>query len=114
MNNVAFLLSGQYDLEIKCALFYSRFKTNAVSEDEVNEPEILDALERFKSVYRQKVQSIFDEADKQDKENLLIKLRSSNTPHEMGTVSEIAAKYKISKSEVRRRKEAGTLHELAA
>lgn len=34
-------------------------------------------------------------------------------PHEMGTVAEIAAKYNISKSEVRRLKAAGQLHTLS-
>jgi DNA invertase Pin-like site-specific DNA recombinase len=43
----------------------------------------------------------------------LATLRKTNQPHEMGTVSEIAIKYGISKSEVRRMKANGTLESLA-
>lgn len=39
-------------------------------------------------------------------------LQQQMAPHEMGTVAEIAERFGISKSEVRRRKAAGTLHEL--
>lgn len=114
INNVAFLLMGQYDIEIKCAFFYSYLRKNASSVEELEIPEVLEPLRRLKDMYRREVQDIFSEAAKQDRAELLAKLKNTNMPHEMGTVSEIAAKYNISKSEVRRRKADGTLHELVA
>lgn len=106
------VLTGHYDLELKCAFFFTFMKKSAQTEAELEIPEVLLPLERLKNLYRSDIQAIFDHAAKLDREALLKQLKDSNKPHEMGTVAEIAAKYGISKSEVRRRKTDGTLHEL--
>jgi len=113
MSNVAFLLMGQYDLEMKCAFFYTHMKKPPTSLEDLEVPEVLETLERFKDMYRKDVQMIFAQAAKEDKHQLLDSLKNTNKPHEMGTVTEIALKYNVSKSEVRRRKLEGTLAELA-
>lgn len=118
-SHMAFIVMGNHDHALKCAHFFQHFKRMPTNEEELEAPEVLVMLERTKNYFRSVIQQIFDEADRQDRleqqakqRELLEQLRDSNKPHEMGTVAEIAAKYGISKSEVRRRKADGTLHEL--
>ena len=47
----------------------------------------------------------------QKKRDLVAKHKEAQKPHSLGTVAEIAARYNISKSEVRRRKADGTLED---
>ena len=112
IESIALIVAGNYDLEIKCAFFQTYFHKSAESLEALEVKEVLGPLERLKDHYRRGIQEIFEEAAKQDKAELLEQLKETNKPHEMGTVSEIAAKYGISKSEVRRRKADGSLHEL--
>lgn len=116
---MAFILTGHYDYELKCALYFQHHRKAPSSDADLGDETVIVMLERLKNFIRSIVQGIFDAAARQDQmeqeENrkaLLHRLRESNKPHEMGTVAEIAAKYGISKSEVRRRKADGTLHEL--
>jgi len=109
MENVAFILVGRYDLELKCAFYVSYMKKNAEKIEDIEIPEVLESLECLKNLYRRDIKAIFDQAAELDKVDLIARLKESNKPHEMGTVSEVAAKYGISKSEVRRRKLDGTL-----
>lgn len=80
------------------------------------EADIDVSYERLIEIARQNVQRIFDMVDADIKREIAEKqqtvkeeLKASNAPSEFGTVSEIAAKYGISKSEVRRLKQAGEL-----
>lgn len=75
-------------------------------------------LARLKDYIRSYVQGFFREVERQEimqqrvrLEQMRESLKASNRPHAAGTVSEIAAQLGISKSEVRRRKAAGTLDE---
>jgi hypothetical protein len=107
---ITFILMGEYDLVLKCGLYFSLLKKTAENEEDLEIPEVLVALERLKNMHRETIAAVFEM--EQDKVTLIAKLKETNKPHEMGTVSEIATKYGISKSEVRRRKAEGTLHEL--
>ena len=118
-SQIAFILMGRHDYELKCGFHFQHFREAPTSDADLEKPEVLLLLERTKNYFRDYVQNIFNEAARQDqleqankRKELLKQLRNSNKPHEMGTVAEIAAKYGISKSEVRRRKADGTLHEL--
>lgn len=93
-------------------LYWQTKKTAAETLEDLETPEVLQMLNRLKSTCRSDINALFEAADKQDKADLIEKLKETNKPHEMGTVSEIAEKFGISKSEVRRRKADGTLHEL--
>lgn len=109
---LARILVGTHDEDILCAMHFVR--TNSVPEALAmvrNEQNLAD-LERFKDGLRQGIAEIFVAAKALDHVALLEELRSHNQPHELGTVAEIAARFGISKSEVRRRKQDGTLNEL--
>jgi DNA invertase Pin-like site-specific DNA recombinase len=95
-----------------------KFQSPATEAD-LETPEVLAGLERIKNHFRGVVQEIFRTADEADRQadqarhqEMLNQMRKNQQPHEMGTVAEIAAKYGISKSEVRRRKADGTLEAL--
>lgn len=115
-----FVLAGDFDEKLYNGLHLSLARDEEFRSDNAR---VLLALENLKKHIRSFVQKIFElaaEEDRRDSRNEQLKriedlrqsLRESNRPHEMGTVAEIAQRYGISKSEVRRRKAEGTLHEL--
>lgn len=106
------VVTDQSDLELKCVFYWQTKKIEAETLEDLETPEVLQMLNRLKAMCRSDIKAIYEAADRQDKADLVAKLKETNKPHEMGTVSEIATKYGISKSEVRRRKADGTLHEL--
>ena len=112
MRAKASIVMNQSDLELKCALYWQTKKTAAETLEDLETPEVLQMLNRLKAMCRSDIHALFEAADKEVKADLVAKLKETNKPHEMGTVSEIATKHGISKSEVRRRKADGTLHEL--
>lgn len=116
---MAFILGGHFDQELNCVSFYQVHGRDPRSQEELDTVEVLQRVERIKDYFRSVIRNIFEQADAQEEqlkrlefESLQAELRTSNKPHELGTVAEIAEKYGISKSEVRRRKADGTLHEL--
>lgn len=117
-NAVAAVITGRLDTELKCALYMRQSLSYPEVEADIDHPEVLAALERLKEMLRAPIRRAFElEAERiqlEKQEERLARFRSANQPHEMGTVAEIAAKYGITKAEVRRRKAAGTLHELRA
>jgi hypothetical protein len=115
IDTVSLIVVGHYDLPLKCALYQVGMKTGKAPDTvaDLETPQVLFGLERIKDHYRVLIRKIFEQAEQQDHEALLATLRKTNQPHEMGTVSEIAIKYGISKSEVRRMKANGTLESLA-
>jgi len=114
IDTVTLIVTGHYDLPLKCALYQVGLKTGVApaSVADLDIPQVLAGLERIKNHYRELIRRIFDEAEQLDREALLNNMRKTNQPHEMGTVGEIAIKYGISKSEVRRMKANGTLESL--
>lgn len=118
-NAMAMILVGQYDFELKCAFYFQQLRKSAETEAELEQPEVLRVLEQVKRDIRAVVQAIINAAAREDelqanqkKAAVVAKIADAEKPHELGTVAEIAAKYGISKSEVRRMKAAGTLHTL--
>lgn len=112
MRAKASIVTNQSDFVLKCAFYWQTKQTAAKTLEDLETPEVLQMLNRMKAMCRSDINALFEAADRQDKADLVAKLKETNKPHEMGTVSEIATKYGISKSEVRRRKADGTLHEL--
>lgn len=111
-DNVTFVLAGHHDVAIKCFAYHHQFGQAPASEAELDVPSVLLVLERIKGECRAAVQHVLDQEAKDQRDELLAQLRNSNKPHAMGTVDQIAKRFGISKSEVRRRKTEGTLGEL--
>lgn len=116
---VVMIVLGQFDSDLKHAFYFKRRGVTASTESDLEIPEVLSDLERTKDFLKSKIQAIFKEAERQDelakeqaKRDVNQKFAEAIAPHVMGTVTEIAEKYGISKSEVRRMKAAGTLHTL--
>jgi Fic family protein len=127
---VPFILLGHYDHVLKCAAWSTKNTTPPATEADLDTPEIVELVERIKQSFRKVVEDLFRGAalddeqqarqERRERQNkarqelvaLQNSMKATNKPHEMGTVAEIAEKYGISKSEVRRRKAEGTLHEL--
>jgi hypothetical protein len=120
---IASILVGDHDEELKhtCLMNYKKFvdQTGETVEDFTPDHE----LEVLKDNFRQAIQwGIQREAaaekrkaefqKEQQHKTLLNQLRESNKPHPMGTVNELAKKFNVSKSEIRRRKTDGTLADL--
>jgi hypothetical protein len=113
IDKIPFILAGDLDLERMSALFMAKYQgLKPSNEQALNTPEVLEHLGLIKDQLREGVQRIFDLAAEEDRKEVLAELRESNKPSELGTVAEIAAKYGISKSEVRRLKAANLLHTL--
>lgn len=116
---VAAILTGQHDRAIKCASHLTLKKPTPASFEEVeNDPAVSGHVENIKNYLRRLVQGIFDQAMREERMHmdaqrsaLLAKLKTTNKPHVLGTVAEIAEKYSLSKSEVRRLKAQGTLEQ---
>jgi hypothetical protein len=106
------VLIGQHDEYLKHAFYYVKYKKTYDGEGPIVDLHSIEMLELVKNQIRRGIQSLFQEESKQNLSALRAKLSETNKPHELGTVAEIAAKYNISKSEVRRRKAEGTLSEL--
>jgi DNA-directed RNA polymerase specialized sigma subunit len=118
-NTMAAVLLGRWDHELSCALFHTLNGREANSEQELLNKDVVAALSNLKDRVRYIIQGIFELAAKEDArksevemQELRKSLAQTNQPHELGTVAEIAQRYGISKSEVRRRKAEGTLQEL--
>lgn len=117
-NVSASVLVGTHD-NVLLQTFYFVANKKMVSDEEYKTDVLtVDKLNNFKSQIRMSIQLIIDREGLRHQEKIALsqqlvrhELRKSNMPHELGTVSEIATKYGISKSEVRRRKADGTLEE---
>lgn len=116
---VAFVLAGYYDDILLETFYYTANHKLSTKGEHKTDRNASFCLINLKDRIRDCIHHILHEADRQDRVNrelalarLKAELCQSNKPHEMGTVAEIAAKYNISKSEVRRRKAEGTLNEL--
>lgn len=123
---------GMFDKELRLALFYAINDRYAENPEEANAEGISRQLDIFKlkaaahSVTAQRTESLFAALDAYDRRCVgrngkggaldqqarVMEMRrkefvAQTAPHVEGTVKEIAAKYNLSLSEVRRRKAAG-------
>ena len=122
IETITLVTCGHFDEQIKFALVNARRGASSFDEptaEELNDQMVLLGLERIKNHHRAVIQEIFRMAERHheqvaeaERQKLLDQMRANQKPHEMGTVAEIATKYNISKSEVRRMKQAGTLETL--
>ncbi|BCG50190.1 hypothetical protein [Ralstonia phage RP13] len=115
IQKMSMVLVGTYDEYLKCAAYYVQNKKNPETQEDLNHGMVEFVVNRVKNQIRSFFQAIFDQGAKEDqkkRDEILAKMKESNKPHAMGTVAEIAEKYGISKSEVRRMKAAGTLESL--
>jgi hypothetical protein len=110
--DIGVILIGSRDLELKCALYYFSENKVASEESELDTPQVIKVFDRIKADLRSYLKDMFATVAKKETDLLLAKLKETNKPHEMGTIAEICLKYKISKSEARRMKAAGTLETL--
>jgi len=112
----ALMLTGRYDDTLLKTFFWVSHKREPINEEYRTNAECMRMLEAAKDRIRSDIQYVFRMAEAEERESkgrafeaLRGQLRTSNRPHDLGTVAEIAAKYNISKSEVRRRKAAGAV-----
>jgi hypothetical protein len=110
---VTFLVMGQYDSQLKHAIFHALNKKFATSEEDLNMPNVIDAVERIKRLKRFEIADILREAERLDKDEAKLyqerRMKELNSPSKHGTVSEICERYKLSKGEVRKMRAEGTL-----
>lgn len=122
-NAIAFTLAGHFDQQLT-AVVQRRIADDLSVTPEIvamDHPRVAQGVEKIKSHIRDMVQGLFKEAARQEAverdakiNQVLTELRNSNQPHPMGTVSQLAEKLGVSKSEIRRRRTEGTLGELLA
>lgn len=128
---IPMIILGFYDLSLKCAFYYTKYKKQPDNISEIDEQPILDIIEHFKDELRAIIQRVLDQAiiadniaqkcdtyntkviARQKRENEMYareqRIASLNASNAAGTVSELAAKYHVSKSEIRKMRAAGTL-----
>lgn len=123
VETMSLVLTGHFDDTIKNTFAYMAMLKAPTEEKKASitleSEEVVAPLERMKDMIRNAFQMVFAQADAAEKdqrkkkhEQLLAELKNSNKPHPMGTVSELAARFGVSKSEIRRRKTDNTLAEL--
>lgn len=131
ITNVPYLLEVRGDNEmqesVKLSMFY--MENNRLPDiDSIQDVELMDEIFSIaQNNLRILIQNLFNRVydcesssykeameyrKKLELEQLVRSQKESHKPHEMGTVAEIATKYGISKSEVRRLKAEGLLHTL--
>lgn len=107
------ILSGEFDITIKASLYYKEFNKKPESLEELNSNTLIsDYLEKLKNVIREKIKlSVYQHTQKEKnrKSGGAIKMQELNKTSEFGTIAEIAEKYNLTKSKVRRMKKDGTL-----
>lgn len=117
------ILLNRFDHQLALVCHFVEMKKVAESEHDLQTPEIQALVQQYKDNLRVLLQRAVDElAHEHDRiskadtarirRELLKAVHDSNKPHHLGTVAELAAKYGVSKSEIRRRKRDGTLNEL--
>ena len=110
------ILMGSFDHPIKVACYYQSKQVLPSKDEDLEIAEALNGLEFLKRTIRLQIENAIRHLEMgverervREHERLLKDLRAHAKPSEFGTVAEIAQKYGISKSEVRRRKADGTL-----
>jgi hypothetical protein len=113
-STAAMMLTGRYDETLLKTFFWVTYKREPINEEHRTNAECIQMLKIAKERVRNDIQYVFRMAEAEEQESrgkafdeLRNQLRTSNRPHGLGTVAEIATRYGISKSEVRRRKSAG-------
>jgi hypothetical protein len=118
MRHHPFILNGQCDHEISVALFYKQHD-KLPTEDDLKNEWVLSALDKMKSVLRGHIQKEIDSltpaSDLRESPTGFPYIKTNMNIHAQapeGTVSELAEKYNLSKSCIRKMKKEGRLSEL--
>lgn len=126
-NNIASFVTDIHDTELRCSIFLFQYKTHPEFHEQINTPEMDDLLEQLKLKIKNLVGVALNIdtrreerhqylADKQKKAQQAYDTKKSfeamHKPAPEGTVDEIAKRFNVSKSEVRRLKREGKLSEL--
>lgn len=120
VESASLILAGVFDTPIKVTTFKKEFDRLPETEAELDCEICERGVNNTKTYFRRIVQNTLNEAERMDKlqtqneekknqEQIARKIRQTNQPHQMGTTAEIAERLGISKKEVRRRKQNGTL-----
>lgn len=119
-DNVALILLGKYDEELRHLAYYKLFGA-PVNPDHLillNEPEIWKAVANLKNYFRHRIQIEIDRMHEELKlaqhKEVIERVRSIHKPTQYGTTADIAVKYNLSKSQVRKMRAEGTLDGLCA
>ena len=88
----AMLLVGNFDHQIKAALYFSLTRKTPDDDAEMETEQVIRGVARLKDVARLNVTRWVEAAGAIDHARLVEQLKKTNQPHEMGTVAEIAAK----------------------
>lgn len=113
------IIDGSYDKELRRLCVYKKFGL-LNDEEKMNHPSIELDLRHLKDFFRSNLSRSLEQAaeeDRKERERRQAKLkaeidaqfRANQAPHAQGTVAELAAKFGVSKSEIRRMKAVGTL-----
>lgn len=113
------ILTGEVDETLRHVIVFQGTGNQNATPEELHSEDVTHVLAQIKANTRRIVQRIFERAAEEDRrerelnlEQVKAELRDSNKPDPLGTVAELAAKYNVSKSEIRRLKAAGELHTL--
>lgn len=107
------VLNGTHDAALKAAMFFHLHKRIPENNDYMQDSFVLVSLSTFKRKLLASVEEITDRLYRQERQEVINKVVQMHAPAVEGTVSELAAKYNKSKSEIRRLKAEGLLHTLS-
>lgn len=128
------VLMGMHDHTLSVFIYHRHHQKLPESFDALKDEHVVVVLDRFKNLYRGAVQEIFNAADRHDsltafrreqaeerhqkqqkkatEKRTADAFKSMSKPDPMGTVAELAERYGVSLSVVRKLKREGRLHEL--
>ncbi len=110
-NHLPFILDGTHEVPIKSAFYFIATGRMPMIKSDLEEEKVCQTYDAFLNTLRSVIERIFTAAAAEQRREILAELRTHNLPHPEGTVAELAVKYDVSKSEIRRQKAAGTLAE---
>lgn len=115
-HHIDVFITGQMDLELRCALFHSRAQQAPEYEEELQTPEVDADLEQLKNQIKSYAFAAIKrgiEADKRQVKNDVEKaFKGMNQQDPAGSVKDLAAHYGVTISEYRKLKREGRLDEL--
>lgn len=114
IKRLTLILMGHYDENAKLAFYQIETGNTAKSIEEANTEEVIFALDSLKARIRRSFNSIIEAGAVEEKKRMLEIMKNTNKPNTQGTVAELATKYGVSKSEIRRMKTEGTLDSFIA
>jgi len=115
-HHIDMFITGQADLELRCALFHTREQRAPEYEEELQTPEVDADLERLKAQIKAYAVEAIKRGIEAEKRQLKSSVEKSfvgmNQQDPAGSVKELAAHYGVTISEYRKLKREGRLDEL--